>query len=496
MRGPGESADPKPQRVDSKLGVAAFRGSLWLAFINVASKGSQALVAVALAVFLTPSQLGIATIATAILNIGQVVQSLGIYDVIARTQRPVRHFAGTVGTLCVSASAVLVAVIALGADRVTSWISVDAAPYVRVLALALPFMAYGGVQFALMHRNLDFRRRLWPDAGSALLGATTTIAACALGVNEWSVVLGVMVTAVSQPLLGLVVGVRVPLTWDRQAAGEAFRWARTVGPGALIGVAVLNIDYIVVSRVLGEAATGTYSLAYRIAFIPYIVVAITLGAVAFPVYTSITRAAGGADISDAFARFLHAAVVITGGLYLTIALNADRVVLLSSQWAPAAEALRPLCLWGFLMTLLLMVYVAVRAHGSASPYLAGQAAHLVLLSVSLVLLTPAMGIRGAAFAHIVAVSLVLPMSVLWLVRIGGTDMRSITGALIRPGIALLLSGLGCLAMRQVAWLDDPYSAAGGVVVCVSMLVLYVLALVVIDGERVRSVRVLFHRTES
>jgi hypothetical protein len=88
------------------------------------------------------------------------------------------------------------------------------------------------------------------------------------------------------------------------------------------------------------------------------------------------------------------------------------------------------------------------------------------------------------------------MSVLWLVRIGGTDMRSIAGALIRPGIALLLSGLGCLAMRQVPWLDDPYSAAGGVVVCVSMLLLYVLALVVIDGERVRSARVLFHRTES
>ena len=143
-----------------------------------------------------------------------------------------------------------------------------------------------------------------------------------------------------------------------------------------------------------------------------------------------------------------------------------------------------------------MVYVAIRAHGSASPYLAGQAAHLVLLSVSLVLLTPALGIRGAALAHIVAVSLILPMSVLWLVRIGGTDMRSIAGALIRPGIALLLSGLGCLAMRQVAWLDDPYSAAGGVVVCVSMLLLYVLALVVIDGERVRSVRVLFHRAES
>src|SRR6478735_2179229 len=118
MCGQGESTDPQPQRVVSRLGVAAFRGSLWLAFINVASKGSQALVAVALAVFLTPSQLGIATIATAILNIGQVVQSLGMYDVIARTQRPVRHFAGTVGTLSVGASAVLVAVIALGADRV------------------------------------------------------------------------------------------------------------------------------------------------------------------------------------------------------------------------------------------------------------------------------------------------------------------------------------------------------------------------------------------
>jgi O-antigen/teichoic acid export membrane protein len=494
MRGPGESADP--QRSNSTLGYAAFRGSLWLAVINVVSKGSQGLVGVALAVFLTPSQLGIATIATTILNIGQVAQSLGVYDVIARTRHPAKHFAGTIATLSVSTAAVLLVIIALSADRVADWVSVDAARYVRVMALALPFMGYGSVQFALMHRQLDFRRRLWPDAGSALLGATTTIAACALGVNEWSVVLGVLATAVSQPILGMVVGLSVPLTWDRRAALEALRWARIVGPAALIGVAVLNIDYIVVSRVLGEAATGTYSLAYRIAFIPYIVVAITLGAVAFPVYTSIARAAAGADIHDAFERFLHAAVVITGGLYLMFALNADRVVLLSSQWERAGDVLRFLCLWGFMMTLLLTVYVAIRALGSPLCCLVGEAVHLVLLGVSLVVFTPALGIRGAGLAHVVAISLVLPMMVFWLVHIGGTDLRSIARAFIRPSIALLLSGLGCLVMRQVEWLNDPYSRIGGAIVCVSMLLFYVLALVTIDGERVRSVAVLFRRTES
>jgi PST family polysaccharide transporter len=478
------------------LGNVAARGSLWLALINVVSKGSQGLVAMALAIFLTPSQLGIATVATAMLNIGQVLQSFGIYDVIARTRQPAQRFAGTVATLSVTTSAILVTVVLLGANQIASWISVDAAPYVRVLALALPFLAYGGVQFALMHRNLDFRRRLWPDAGSALLGATTTIVACALGLNEWSVVIGVMVTAVSQPLVAILVGVRVRLTWDRDAAAEAFRWARIVGPGALIGVGVLNIDYIVVSRVLGEAATGTYSLAYRIAFLPYVVVAITLGAVAFPVYTSITRKAAGTTLADAFARFLHAAVVITGGLYLTVALNADRVVLLSSHWEPAGPVLRILCLWGFLMTLLLTVYVAIRANGSASIYLAGEAAHLVLLGVSLVVLTPALGIRGAALAHVVAVSLVLPLMVFWLVHLGGTDLRSIAHALLRPGIAMSLSALGCLALRRVAWLDDPYSLVGGLIVGLAMLLLYVLALVTIDGARVRSVAVLFRRSEA
>jgi O-antigen/teichoic acid export membrane protein len=385
----------------------AVRGSLWLFGVNLVSKGSQMAVTLVLAAFLTEEGLGLVALTVSLVNIGQVVQSMGVYDVISRTDRDPRRVAGTLLTLSVGAGAVLAAALVALADPVAAALgSPGAAPLIRLAALSLPFTAAGGVQMGLMHRDLDFRRRLLPDAGGALLGAAVTVVLAVRGAGPYALVIGLVCTAVAQPLLA---STRVRPGWDRDAAGEAVRWIAVVGPGALVAVLLVNVDYLAVARVLGAGAVGVYSLAYRIAWVPYILIAVVLGGVVLPLVAGLIREGRRHEAPEQVARFTHAVLVVTGGLYVVTALLADRVVVLGQRWAPAAGPLAVLCCYGLGISLLHTWYQALKAAGHARAYLALEVAHLAVLVVGLVVATPH-GVLAVAVAQAVAAWLLVPVA--------------------------------------------------------------------------------------
>jgi len=321
--------------------------------VNLIAKGSQVAVTVALATFLSPDELGLATVAVSLVNIGQVIQSMGVYDVVAKTRLEIRVMSGTLLTMSVSIGVVLAAVGVLCADWISAAIGApDAASVVKVAALSLPFSAAGGVQMGIMHRDLDFRKRLIPDAGSAVAGAIVTIVLAVARFGPYSLAIGLLVIAVLQPVLGLLVGVRIPLRWDRAAATEAMRWVSVVGPGAAVAILLTTVHYPIVGRALGAASVGLYSLAFRIAWTPYIMVAVVLGAVAFPVYTRLSREGRGAEIPEAVEQFFRAVLLIVGGIYAVTAVLAYRIVVLGERWGPAAPILVVLCGYGLGICLL------------------------------------------------------------------------------------------------------------------------------------------------
>jgi O-antigen/teichoic acid export membrane protein len=381
----------------------AVRGTLWLGLVNLVSKGSQMAVTLVLAATLTEDGLGAAALAVAVVNIGQVIQAMGVYDVIGRTAGDPDRVAGTVLTLSVVTGTVLAAVLVVAAGPVAALLGTPAAaPLVRLAAVSLPFTAAGGVQMAVMHRRLDFRRRLVPDAGSAVLGAAVTVVLAATGTGPVALVAGLLCTAVAQPVLGALAGVSPRLAWDTGAAREALGWIAVVGPAALVAILLVNADYLAIGHVLGPAAVGVYSLAYRIAWVPYIMVAIVLAAVAFPVYTRLVRGGDGAALPSAAGRFTRATLVVTGGLYLVIALLADGVVLLGTRWAPAAPALVLLCAYGLAISLLQSWYQVIKAAGQPRRYLLLETAHLATLLSGLLLVTRYGMVAVAAAQAVVA----------------------------------------------------------------------------------------------
>ncbi|MFD5829184.1 oligosaccharide flippase family protein [Lentzea sp. NPDC060358] len=422
----------------------AVRGSLWLFAVNLVSKGSQIAVTLALAVFLTEADLGAVALVVSVVNIGQVVQAMGVYDIVSRTERDPVRLAGTVLTLSVGAGAVLAAAVIAAAHPIATALGApEAAGVLRLAALTLPFTAAGGVQMAVMHRDLDFRRRMLPDAGGMLAGAAVTVVLAATGTGPAALVTGLLCTAVAQPVLAAVAGARVRPAWDRGSAAEALRWAAVVGPGALIAVLLVNADYLALGHVLGQEAVGGYSLAFRIAWVPYIMVAVVLGGVLFPICARLVRSGRGEELPATLHRFTVATLVVTGGLYVVVALLADGIVVLGARWADAARVLVLLCGYGLGLSLLHVWYQVIRAAGHARQYLALEAAHLVALLTALVFTTEH-GPGAVAATQLAVVWLLVPVTWLVLARNGLAF-----GGLARPVVTVAAGGALSLGLHEV-----------------------------------------------
>lgn len=468
-----------------RLGERTVRGSLWLFLVNLVSKGSQVVVTLVLAAVLTEEGLGLVALAVALVNIGQVVQSVGVYDVISRTGRDPRAMAGTLLVLSVGTGVVLASALLLAAGPVAAALGTPAAaPLVRLVAVSLPFTAAGGVQLALVHRDLDFRRRLVPDAGGAVLGAVVTVVLAVAGAGPYSLAAGLLCTAVAQPVLAALVGVRPRPGWDRGCAAEALRWIAVVGPAAVVGVLLVNADYLVIGHVLGPGAVGVYSLAYRIAWVPHILVAVVLGGVAFPLCARLVRDGRRADLPAAVGRFTRAVLVLTGGLYAVTALLADRVVVFGQRWAPAAGPLVLLCGYGLAIGLLHVWYQAIRAAGHARAHLALEVAHLVALVAGLVAVTR-WGVVAVAVAQVVAAWLLVPVTWWVLVR-RGLAPPLVQQARMAGGV--LVAACGCAVLARA--LDGSFapSAVGAVVEGIVLVLGYAAVVLLTNRDAVRELR--------
>ncbi|MDQ3579018.1 MAG: oligosaccharide flippase family protein, partial [Actinomycetota bacterium] len=415
------------------------------------------------------------TLVVSLVNIGQVVQAMGVYDVISRTDRDPLRMAGTVLTLSVGAGIALAAAVALAAP----WIAVllgapTATPLIQLAALSLPFTAAGGVQMGLMHRDLDFRRRLLPDGGSAVLGAVVTIVLASTGSGPSSLVIGSLCAAVAQPVLGILAGVRIRPRWDRDAVAEATRWIAVVGPAAIVATLLINVDYPMIGHMLGPDAVGVYSLAYRIAWMPYIMGAIVLGAVAFPVYTKLVRSGRRTALPAAVSRFTRATAVGTGGLYLAAAVLSDRVVLLGERWSPSADVLGLLCVYGLAISVVHIWYEAIRAAGHPRRYLTLQLVHLGSLVVVLAVVTRH-GVLAVAGAQAVIATLLLPLTWRTMVKLElAPSAREVAGIALGVFGAAGVAAVPVLLLDRAGFFGPVDSFAGTVGAAAVLLVGYAL----------------------
>jgi len=413
------------------LGTTAARAVVW----NYASFASgKVLVLVTMAVLarlLGPEEFGIVGFATLVTAYLAVLKDLGLGAAVIQRRSNVEDAAQTVFVLNLVIGVVLTTITILGAPLVASFFREPlVTPLLRVLGFTFVLESLGSMHVVLMKRNLEFRRMLIPDVGRSLVKGAVAIVTAATGFGVWALVWG--------QLAGVMAA--VVLSWIVFPWRPSFRFERRLLPSlARFGGPLLvtniqyaiwaNLDYLVVGRMLGDAALGVYTLAYRLPELLIQSVWRVLAQAMFPIFSRIQ------DDKEALKRgFLAtirytqiAIVPLSVGMFLT----AEPLVefMFGDQWSAAIPLLRVMAIFSLIGSIGVNVGDVYKAIGRP-----GLLAKLSMIELGI--LVPALlygakfGIVGVAWAHAVVATIDTVVRLVFARFVIGVSIRDVAKELI------------------------------------------------------------------
>ena len=355
------------------------RGIAWVGLASGLTGSLDAITnVIVLWLWVSPGELGIATMASALFPILDRLGTLGLGTAVVRAPDDQRTLS-SIAWLALASSLVVCGVLLVLARPIGQAFD---HPVVGLLLLA-----YGGklivqtaylVPEALLRRELGFRQLSLVRMVAQVVDSSTKIVAAYLGLHIWCFALGPLAGA-AVTLVGIqwIRPWRPALQLDVRAALTAARFGIQVSAGELLYFVYTSMDYVVIGRVFGDAAVGAYRLAYELVLDVVRLIAMVTGEVAYAAFARIDRAAAGALL----VKLTRQNLLVIAPLLVVIGVAAeDLLTVLYPPLGPAAAtAARILCVVGALRAVSFVLPPMLAGLGHARDTLIYNAVAAVLM---------------------------------------------------------------------------------------------------------------------
>jgi lipopolysaccharide exporter len=462
-----------PPVAGGQLSDKMRRGAAWTTLDVALGRFGQFAQGVVIARILAPSDFGVFAVALVIHTIVINVSDLGVAAALIRDDpEQSERAAPTVVTMALGAGCVLGLLMALSSGLAASLLgSPKAAGAIAVMALTLPLAGLTAVPTAFLRRHFRMDRIFWADMANTLVSGVLVIALALAGWGAmalaWSWVAGQLLTTIV--LLTYRPG-RFGPGWERSEVRRLLAFGLPLAGANIIAFSVLNVDYVIVGKLLGATALGLYVLAFNISGWPMNVFGAVVRSVSLPGFAQLQR--DGGDMPDRFAAALRLVATVTLPIcFILGAVGRPLVVTVYGQrWGLAATALVGLCVLGAGRILLELSGDFLVTLGRTRAVFIAQIPWLIGLIVALLIGVHGHGIAGAGAAQaIVVVGLMLPLYMFFLNR-AGVRPTAVLRALGPPAAwAAIAAGLAWVVSQQFA--DPALACMTG---AAAGLVLYVL----------------------
>ena len=227
-----------------------------------------------------------------------------------------------------------------------------AIPVTRVLALTYPLNALGAIHQTRLQKKLAFGQTFLPNLLQSIGKGLGSILLALLGLGAWSLIGG--------QLGGVLVGViafwaasrwQPSFRFDPPMARSLISYGVKIVWVDLLGILLLNLDYLLVGRYLGAVSLGIYTLAFRVPDLLILQFARTLSGVIFPIYTRMRDVPG--SLRKGFAQTTRYISLVTIPLGVGLALVAQPFVLtvFSEKWIEAVPVVRAIAIYAMFLSL-------------------------------------------------------------------------------------------------------------------------------------------------
>lgn len=284
MRSTRESNDVSFDAVVDTDGVA--RASRHTVIAQLATQVSRLAVSVILARLLTPSDFGVVAAAMVVMVVAWQLTDLGTSAVVIQRNQVDDALVSSLFYFNLLLGAALSGIALAGAGSIAAALGQpQAAPAIRVLGAVSLLGAVGNMHHALLRRRMQFGRLATITIANAVVNGVVGISLAAAGAGIWALVAGTVAgVSTSTAAAWWYERWRPSATFSpRQLRGVArfsihFFWSNT------LAVVFAQLDKVIISRVLGGAALGTYTVAQRTVTSPVNAVSGAVSTVSFSAF--------------------------------------------------------------------------------------------------------------------------------------------------------------------------------------------------------------------
>ncbi len=351
--------EPSDQPSDSQaMRAHVNRGLAWLgAARGVISAFDLVLTVVILALWISPTEYGIAMLAGSLFQVLDLATDLGLSAAVIQRDDHTDERMSTVFWLNVALSLVMCGGLAVGGPllgdlqrhREVGWI----------------LMAYGGklvaqnvyfVPQALMRKQLRFKELSLIRMSANAAEFAGKMVAAALGAGIWFHLIG---RACHTVVTGIGVQLRQPwrprLVLRLRDSKQYISFGLKSSASQILFQLYTNLDYQVVGYYFGAAANGLYHLAYTLVLEPVRLVSHVVMDIAFPTFAKLKHQRE--RLIDQLIAFTRLNLITVMPIMVAILLVADELigVFWGHKWLPAAPAAKLLAWVGVLRALSFVV---------------------------------------------------------------------------------------------------------------------------------------------
>lgn len=472
------------QRAD--LSKQAVQSTAWAYGSFVSGKFLVFISTIILVRLLLPSEFGLMGYCLIAMQYLDILNGFGVGHALIARREKIEEAANAAIIIGLGSGLVLFALAWFSAPLLAAFFADDRITNLfRALAIVIPISAVGAVPSALIQRGLRFRAKFVPDIGRSIAKGGISIVLAWQGFGVWSLIAGQIAGEVVATLvLFALAGWRPTRRLDRQVTREVMGFGTHIISIGIAGAIIVNLDYLLVGKVLGAAALGYYTFAYRI---PELIIRNTnfvIGRVAFPLLAQVQSDAD--ELRLAYGTMLRYVALFTIPAGIGLALIAPRFVdaFFPDRWEPATQVMQLISLSLAISSvghLPGIIYKSINR-----PEILNQLSAIKLVATGgLLWYCVRWGIVGVAAGQVALAVLFVVIDMVVVARVlnyrAWDAMRAIAPAL---ACTQVMAGTVVLLDRGLA----PNGIGGLLAIVIVASLVYVATLMTVSGETIASAR--------
>ncbi|MFC1712623.1 lipopolysaccharide biosynthesis protein [Candidatus Poribacteria bacterium] len=425
------------------LGEKVRRGSLFILLSNMLNQTLSFARKVILARILVPVDFGLVGMAMIVVSGLQMLSNTGFRPALIQKPDVDKSLLDTAWSSGIIRGGALCCMVFFSAPLMARFFNNESAASILRAMSVLPLMqGFQNIGTVYFDKELKFRQLLVYQQSMSITALVASLLCVLIWRNAWAIVAGSMAGEASAMVTSYLLHPYRP-SW--QVRWNDFRTLFGFGRSLLIiGVVTYILDQggnVLIGRLIGPAALGTYLLAYSTAILPMSAFADLVRRVTFPAYARIQG--DRARLQHAFLQSFKISMILFVPISIGLFLVSDSFISLvyGPRWQNAVGPLKILC---FLALFRANSYIiAPLLHGVGRPNLAAKARviELIVFGASVYPMTQRYGAVGVALTITATYCIALLLRYYYLLKILPSSLKPMTQIVLK----VMLNSLGMIA---------------------------------------------------